>query len=64
MKYAIVAFVVLTSTITTVAVAQDGTGHGPPRSMIIIVPQPTTPPPIKTLAKLFQPTSRLTPMKP
>jgi hypothetical protein len=62
MKYAIVTFLVLTSAITTVAVAQDGTGHGPPRTLVIIVPQPTTPLPTTTLAKLFQPTSRLTPM--
>jgi hypothetical protein len=62
MKYAIVTFLVLASAITTVAVAQDGSGHGPPRTLIIIVPQPTTPPPTKALAKLFQPTSRLTPM--
>jgi hypothetical protein len=61
MRYAIVTFLALTSTITAVAVAQDGTGHGPPKS-VIIVPQPTTPPPIKVLSKLFQPPSRLTPM--
>jgi hypothetical protein len=61
MRYAIVTLVALTSTIATLAVAQDGTGHGPPKSVIIVVPQPTTPP-IKPLSKLFQPNSRLASM--
>jgi hypothetical protein len=62
MRYAIVTLLVMTSTVTTVAVAQDGTGHGPPRSLIIVTPQPTAPLPTKPLSKLFQPTSRLVSM--
>jgi hypothetical protein len=41
MKYAIVAFLVIASTTTAITIAQDGTGHGPPKSSIIIQPQPT-----------------------
>ena len=39
MRYVVVAFLFLTS---TVALAQEGGGHGPPKS-IIVMPQPTTP---------------------
>jgi hypothetical protein len=59
MKYAIIALLFTASTLATVALAQDGGGHGPPRSLIIITPQPTAPLPTKPLSKLFQPTSRL-----
>jgi len=62
MKYAIVTLLVMTSTVTTVAVAQDGTGHGPPKLPIIITPQPTTPLPTGTLTKLFQPKLKLASM--
>ena len=48
MKHAILSLLVMTSTATTVAVAQDGNGHGPPHSPIVIGPLtslPTTTPP-------------------
>jgi hypothetical protein len=62
MKYAIIALLFTASTLTTVALAQDGGGHGPPRSLIIVMPQPTAPSPTKPLQKLFQPKSRLVSM--
>jgi hypothetical protein len=59
MKYVIIALLFTASTLTTVALAQDGGGHGPPRSLIIVMPQPTAPLPTTTVQKLFQPKSRL-----
>jgi len=41
MKYTIATLLLMTS-VTTVAVAQDGSGHGPPTSPVIVMPQPTT----------------------
>ena len=41
MKYAVIALLVLAPGIATVAVAQEGGGHGPP-NMPVIVPSPTT----------------------
>jgi hypothetical protein len=61
MKYAIIALLFTASSLTSVALAQDGAGHGPPRSLII-VPQPTAPLPTKPVQKLFQPKSRLVSM--
>jgi hypothetical protein len=40
MRYAIVTLLVMTSIVTTVAVAQDGSGHVNPKSVIITPPQP------------------------
>lgn len=40
MRYAIVTLLVMTSIVTTVAVAQDGNGHINPKSVIIMPPQP------------------------
>jgi hypothetical protein len=66
MKYTIVTVLLMASTVTTVAVAQDGTGHGPPKSPIIVMPQPipvpTTASPAGSVSKLFQPKSRLASM--
>jgi hypothetical protein len=65
MKRTIVALLLMTSTVTIVAVAQDGTGHGPPKSPIIVMPQtpvPTTASPAAPLSRLFQPQSRLASM--
>jgi hypothetical protein len=62
MKYTIVTLLLMTA-VTTAAVAQDGNGHGPPASPIIVMPQPvpapTTTPSTGTLSKLFQPKSEL-----
>lgn len=41
MKRAVVTFLIIASTATTLAVAQDGTGHGPPSKPIIVTPVPT-----------------------
>jgi hypothetical protein len=65
MKFAIVTLLVMTSSVTTVAVAQDGTGHGPPKSPIIVMPQipvPTPASPTGAVQKFFQPTSVLASM--
>jgi hypothetical protein len=62
MRHAIVALLVMTSTVTTVALAQDGGGHGPPRSVVVTVPSlPTMPVPTSggSLSKLFQPNAEL-----
>jgi len=65
MKYTIVTLLLMTS-VTTAAVAQDGTGHGPPNSPVIVMPQPvavpTTASPTKPLSKFFQPKSELASM--
>jgi hypothetical protein len=65
MKYTIVTLLLMTS-VTTVAVAQDGNGHGPPASPIIVMPQPlpmpTTAPSTGPLSKFFQPKSELASM--
>lgn len=42
MKYAVITLLLLAPAITTVAVAQEGGGHGPPASAPVIVPKPTT----------------------
>jgi hypothetical protein len=59
MRYALVTFFVMASTVATVALAQDGGGRGPPKSPIIIMPQPTTLPmpasPTGSVQKFFQP---------
>jgi len=60
MKLAIIPLLVMTSAVATVAVAQDGTGHGPPRNPKILVPQtpiPTMPSPTGSVQKFFQPKS-------
>jgi hypothetical protein len=61
MKYAIATLLVLTSAVTTVALAQDGNGRGPPikKASVVFVAQSTTSAQTKTLAKLFQPKSVL-----
>jgi hypothetical protein len=41
MKYALVTLLFLAPAVTSVAVAQDGGGHGPPSSPVI-VPNPIT----------------------
>jgi len=58
MKYTIVTLLLMTS-VTTAAVAQDGSGQGPPHSpipTIIVMPQPvsvpTTASPTRPLSKL------------
>ena len=58
MRYLMVALLFMTS---TVALAQEGGGHGPPL-LIIVMPQPTTTLPTKPLSKVFQPKSLLAPM--
>jgi hypothetical protein len=62
MRFVIVTLLAVTSTVTTVAVAQDGTGHGPPKSPIIVMPQtpvPTISSPTGPMRKFFQPKSGL-----
>jgi hypothetical protein len=64
MRIAIVTLLVMTPAITTVALAQDGTGHGPPKTVIVTSPTlPTMPVPTTgtggSLSKLFQPNVKL-----
>jgi hypothetical protein len=62
MKFMIVTLLTMASTVTTVAIAQDGNGHGPPHAPVIVVPQipiPTMPSPTGTVQKFFQPKSEL-----
>jgi len=65
MKYTIVTLLLMTS-VTPVAVAQDGSGHGPPKAPVIVIPQPvpvpTTASSTRPLSKLFQPKSELASM--
>lgn len=58
MRYAIVTLLVIASTATTLAVAQDGNAHGPPKASIIVT-QPTTAAPTVLLSKAFQPATEL-----
>jgi hypothetical protein len=56
MKTALVTFAVFATTVAILAVAQDGGGHGPPPSPIIVLPTlptPTTTTP--SVPKLSQP---------
>jgi hypothetical protein len=65
MKYAILSLLVTASTLTTIAVAQDGTGHGPPQSIIIMpqpIPVPTTTSPTVPVPRLWQFKLPLAPM--
>lgn len=65
MRYAIVTLLAMASSVTTVAIAQDGNGHGPPRAPIIVMPQtpmPTPASPTGAVQKFFQPTSQLASM--
>ncbi len=66
MKYTIVTLLVMTASVTTVAVAQDGSGHGPPKLPIIVMPQPipvpTTASPTGPVRKFFQPQAELASM--
>jgi hypothetical protein len=60
MKFAIATVLVIASTASTAALAQDGTGHGPPKkSSVVFVSQTTTTAQAETLTKLFQPKSIL-----
>jgi hypothetical protein len=56
MRYAIVTLLVLASTATTLAVAQDGNAHGPPKASIIVT-QPATP--TISLSSVFRPVTEL-----
>jgi hypothetical protein len=62
MRYAIVAFLIMTPAVAPIALAQDGTGHGPPRSVVVTSPTlPTIPLPTSggSISKLFQPSAEL-----
>ncbi len=61
MKHAIGALLIMTAAITSSALAQDGTAHGPPRnSVIVTVPTvPTIPTTGGSLSSQFQPKGEL-----
>ena len=58
MRYAIATLLVIASTATTLAVAQDGIGHGPPKASIIAT-QPTPAAPTVSLSRVFRPATEL-----
>jgi hypothetical protein len=64
MKY--VLAVLLTSAVATVALAQDGTAHGPPKAPIIVtvptLPGTSVPTTGGSLSSLFQPKAELSAM--
>jgi len=63
MRHLTLTLLVMTSAAISVALAQDGGVHGPPKpSTIIVMPQPTTPPlpwPGVPLPQFSQPASEL-----
>ena len=60
MKFAIATALIIASTASTAALAQDGAGHGPPKmSSVVFVSQTTNPAQTETLTRLFQPKSVL-----
>ena len=61
MRYAIVTLLVIASTAATVALAQDGLGHGPPKASIIVT-QPTPAAPGVSLTRVFRPATELASM--
>jgi len=65
MRYAIVALLIMAPAVTTVAFAQDGTAHGPPKTAILTLPTlPTTSVPQTggALTSHFQPKAELSSM--
>lgn len=61
MKFAMATVLVIASMASTAALAQDGTGHGPPKkSSVVFLSQTTNTAQSETLTKLFQPKSILT----
>jgi hypothetical protein len=65
MKYAGLTLLVMASTAATFGFAQDGAGHGPPKSPIIIMPRMPVPipgMPTGSVQKFFQPQSELASM--
>ncbi len=59
MKFAIATVLVLASTASTAALAQDGAGHGPPKKASVVFLSQTKTAQAETLTKLFQPKSIL-----
>jgi len=57
MRYAMATVLIVTSTVATAALAQDGGGRGPP-DIIIIMPQPL---PVPTPSSPTAPVSKLAP---
>ena len=65
MRYAMATLLAMTSTLGTVAIAQDGGGHGPPDIIIILpqpIPVPTPSSPTAPVAKLVPPQHESAPM--
>ena len=65
MRYALVTLLAMTATVTTAAIAQDGSGHIGPKLPVIITPQPvpTTASPTVPRPKLLQSKLRSTSMR-
>jgi hypothetical protein len=62
MRYAIGALLIIAPAVTTLALAQDGGGHGPPKSVILTLPTLPTIPVAQTggsLTSHFQPKAEL-----
>jgi hypothetical protein len=64
MRFAVTTVLILTSAVSSVALAQDGTGHGPPKvSSVVFLAQPSAPSQTSNASKIFQPKSILMPAK-
>jgi hypothetical protein len=62
MRHTIVTLLVIASAATTtLAVAQDGVGHGPPKASIMLA-QPTPAASRVSLSRVFRPTTELVSM--
>ena len=64
MKHPFVTLFLMTSAVTTIALAQDGGASGPPKSVIVTEPTvPTTTVPNGSIKKFFQPKSEFVSVK-
>ncbi len=62
MKYAVGVLLIVTSAITSIAVAQDGTGHGPPKTSAIVTVPTVSTMTAGSLSSQFQPKAELSSM--
>ena len=61
MRYAIATLLVIASTATTLAVAQDGIGRAPPNASIIVTQRAPAAPGV-SLSRVFRPATELASM--
>ncbi len=64
MRFAVNTVLIVASALASVALAQDGSGHGPPKvSSVVFLAQPSAPSQTSSASKIFQPRSILVPAK-